>query len=318
MNVKIIKELGYGMIGTVYKVKYNNKYYAMKIEHILHEDKENKNSSIWKENDFMEKIASKYKNQFVKMYKYEFIDKCEHVQKYSTDLKKMDEKNKNKLFKLAESKICIQRFYELLDGSAKSLISTLDQNQIYSFIVQVAYIVNILEKHEYLHGDLHLENIGYIKTTKKFIYCDKIKVPTHGYIFKAIDFGTIMHKKDFVNNYLFTKELKKPLLASLINFDKFWEYVDNNNIKIDYRHFKNFKNWNISKGINDIFSEIKDEHKVSILRILYPEQSQKLMLGNKYTKTFSPILYVDIWDIIFIYKCNFNSQKIFDYFLEKL
>ena len=40
MNYKIIDNLGHGMFGTVYKIKYKNTYCALKIEHILDKDKE--------------------------------------------------------------------------------------------------------------------------------------------------------------------------------------------------------------------------------------------------------------------------------------
>ncbi len=326
MTEQIIKELGYGMIGTVYKVKYNNKYYAMKIEHILDTDKvKDIKSPIWRENDFVENIASKYKDQFVQMYEYKFVDDCTHIQKYSLDVNKINEYSKNKITKLAASNTCIKRYYELLDGSIQNLIPTLNQQQIYSFIIQLAYIIHILETNGYVHGDFHVGNIGYLKTKKKYIYCDKIKVPTFGYIFKAIDLGSVLHEKYMLSNSdklkynsLFKKELYKPYMTTLIDFENFWQYVDKNKIKIDYKHINNFKEWNMSKSLNDMFTNITYKYKLNLLRILYPEQTQKLLLGNKFNKTLPPKLYIDTIDIIFMYKCNFDSKKIFDYFIKHL
>ena len=88
---KIIEELGHGMFGTVYKIKYKDKYFAMKIEHILDEDKDkNIVSPIWRELDFSEKFAKKYRDQFMQMYYYDFIDSCEHKQEYSVNLNNFD------------------------------------------------------------------------------------------------------------------------------------------------------------------------------------------------------------------------------------
>jgi serine/threonine protein kinase len=55
---KIIKELGYGMFGTVYKIEYKNKFFAMKIEHILDDDiNKNIKSSLWERNRIFRKFC---------------------------------------------------------------------------------------------------------------------------------------------------------------------------------------------------------------------------------------------------------------------
>ena len=81
---KIIKELGHGMVGTVYLVSHNNIKYAYKIEHILPSEYKNyKNSNSKEEIDFSIKFANNYPNQFIKLIDYDFIKDCKHKQKYT-------------------------------------------------------------------------------------------------------------------------------------------------------------------------------------------------------------------------------------------
>ena len=329
---KIIEELGHGMFGTVYKIKYKDKYFAMKIEHILDEDKDkNIVSPIWRELDFSETFAKKYRDQFMQMYYYDFIDSCVHKQEYSVNLNNFDKYHKNKIIKLSKSKTCVRKIYELLDGTVKDLIPKLNNKQIYSFILQIAIIVKTLEKNKYIHGDFHSGNIGYIKTIKEYIKYGKKKIPTYGYIYKAIDLGSVMHPKYKLSrrekkwyNDLFKKELISPLITSLIDQTEYWDYVDNNNIKINIKKdLQKFKKSSLYKNISDLFPDMKndelnDELKFNLADIIYTEDLQKLILGKFYKYTINYKLYIDIFDIIFMYKCNFNTDKIIDYFLRKI
>lgn len=328
MEYDIIDELGNGMFGTVYKIKYKNKYFAMKIEHISDDDKiKNIKSQQWREIDFLENFAKKYKDQFMQLYHYDFIENCDHIQKYAVNLKYFEKYDRNKIIKLSKSKTCIRKIYQLIDGTVKELINKLDQNQIYSFILQVAIIIKILEKNGYIHGDFHSGNIGYIKTNKKYIKYNKLKIPTFGYIYKAIDFGSIMHPKYKLskNNKiwyknLFKKELISPLITSLINSEEYWDYIDNNNIKLNFsKYIKKLEKTNIFNIVSLQFPDItKKEFIFNIIEILYPTEFQKIILGKKYIKTIKPILHINILDIIYMFKINFNTDKIINYFMLKL
>jgi hypothetical protein len=328
MEYEILEELGHGMFGTVHKIKYKNNYFAMKIEHILDEDKiKDLKSPIWREIDFIEKFAKKHKDQFMQMYHYDFIDSCDHEQKYSVDLKNFEKYHRDKLLKLSKSNTCIRKIYELVDGNVKDIISKLSPQQIYSFIIQISIIVKILEKGGYIHGDFHSGNIGYIKTDKEYIKFGKLKIPTFGYIYKAIDLGSILHKRYKLSSHdkiwfkdLFKKELISCLGTSLINTDDYWDYIENNKIKLSFKkHMQKFKKSDLYKLINLQFSDISDnQNKLRIAELTYPTQYQQLIFGNKYKKTLKPKLYIDILDIIYLFAVNFNSTKIIDYFIQKI
>jgi serine/threonine protein kinase len=328
MNYTIISELGHGMFGTVYKIKYKDKYFAMKIEHVLDTDNtKDIKSAVWREIDFMENFARKHRDQIMQMYHYDFMDSCEHTQKYSNDLKNFDKYNQNKMKNLAKSKTCIRKIYELLDGKVQDIIYNLTSEQIYSFIVQIALIVKTLEKAKYIHGDFHSGNIGYIKTNQKYIKYGKLKIPTFGYIYKAIDLGSIMHptyklsnrEKKWYKN-LYKRELISSLITSLINQEAYWDFVDENNIKLNLKKdMDKIKKSKVYNTINTLFPDIKnEEYKFNLIEIMYPDKFQQIMFGKKYTNTLKHILYIDIFDIIFMYKCNFNCDKIVEYFYEKL
>jgi len=323
--MEIIKELGYGMFGTVYKIKYNSNYYAMKIEHILESDKiKSLSSPIWKEIDFAKKILNRYPDQFIKLHKYEFIENCDHVQKYSVDPKEFSKYNQNKLKELSKSKLCIRKIYDLIDGNITDIIDSLTTNQLYSMIAQLALIIKILQDNKYMHGDIHRGNLGYIKTNKEYVKYKNIKIPTYGYIFKAIDYGSIIHPK--YKNTKAQKELYKKSFGIeyitifetlLINKTDFFDFAYDNNINLAYPKDKQKI---VKSELKDIISEYSKNPDLIFLlaHILFPEKFQEIIFGKK-NKEFIPIIkYLDDIDYIFMITCEFDVDKIIDYALLKL
>ena len=73
-KVHIIKELGYGLYGTTYLAKYNNKLYALKIQHILEKNIiKDYNNEIWREMslyNYIKKLNKEEQLFFTKLYNY--------------------------------------------------------------------------------------------------------------------------------------------------------------------------------------------------------------------------------------------------------
>lgn len=207
MNInkfKIIKELGHGMNGVVFLTQYKKKKYALKIEHIYEKDIQKTSSSyIWREIFFCEKFANKYPEQFTTLYKYDIISDCDykHNDNFLLNLKES-------VSDISKSKYCIRRIYDLIDGTINNIIYKLSNKQISSFIIQLSYIIILLQKNGYSHGDIHFGNIGYIKTTKKYVIILNNKILTHGYIFKLIDYGFVKNKE---NNLYISNKIKYEL-----------------------------------------------------------------------------------------------------------
>ena len=109
--------------------------------------------------------------------------------------------------------IPVQMFFiEKLEGTLEDLlnedIEKLNADIIKSCIFQVSFALAYLQKHYlFTHNDLHINNVMFQKTDKQFIYYKVnnlyYKVPTHGYLFKIIDFGRCIftyHNKLFFND----------------------------------------------------------------------------------------------------------------------
>jgi hypothetical protein len=308
-QLKIIKKLGYGFKGTVYLVKYKNKQYAYKIEKILKENIK----FIKTEIDFSLKFANKYNNQFIKLYKYDIIKNCKHIQKIDTSLKLLPFNVVNKIQKLRKSNYCFIRLYSLVDTTLDKIENKLSPKQIYSMLIQLSYINYLLDKNKYLYGDMNLNNIGVVKTTKKNIKILNKDVPTFGYIFKLIDFGT-------VNKYKGKKEyfeLNQVINFYLINYKKLYNKIEEENIKYNYE--KIFNKISKTDEYKLLENYTKDDSlKYTLFTIIYPKKYQKIILKNKFKKVIFPKLRCSIKDIIFLIKNKNNIKNIIKYFTEKI
>ena len=102
-------------------------------------------------------------------------------------------------------------FLEKLEGTLED-IENKTNDVIKSCLFQIIFGLSYLQKHfEFTHNDLHINNIMYSKTDKLYLYYKYnnlyFKVPTHGYIFKIIDFGRSIFtfKNRVFNNDSFSK-----------------------------------------------------------------------------------------------------------------
>ena len=100
-------------------------------------------------------------------------------------------------------------FIERLKGTLEDLIlENITQEVLLSCIFQVSFALTYLQKHfKFTHNDLHINNIMYSDTETKYLYYKYnniyYRVPTHGKIFKIIDFGRCIftyHNKVFLND----------------------------------------------------------------------------------------------------------------------
>lgn len=101
--------------------------------------------------------------------------------------------------------LCIEK----LEGTLEDLIDdNISGELILSCIFQISFALTYLQKHfDFTHNDLHINNIMYSNTETKYLYYKLnniyYRVPTHGKIFKIIDFGRAIFKyknKVFMND----------------------------------------------------------------------------------------------------------------------
>ena len=140
---------------------------------------------------------------------------------------------------------CQYFFIEQLEGTLEDLLSSIEdfnQDLLLSCLFQVSFSLTYLQKHyQFTHNDLHINNIMFQKTDKTFIYYKfnnkYFKVPTHGYIFKIIDFGRAIFT--FHNKQYFNDTFKKHGEAGgqyNYPYDKLLFHSDKEKVKPNY-HF---------------------------------------------------------------------------------
>ena len=269
-KVKIIKKLGFGIIGTTYLITYNNKKYALKIQNILEEEKnKNFNNELWRELDlykYINKLKSEEKLFFNELHDYKIFNNCNHKQKerpFPVDFNDIHNEFAQRLKKLDSSTWCLKY---LLDYKGDMTLDTfllkhtLNPKLIYSLMIQICNITYILDKGGYSHNDLHENNIMVNKTNKKyFIFMNK-KIPYEGYQLSVIDYGEVLHKKFKIkykgNGNIFLNHKKfylyKETLQSIF-------IIINNQCKLifDYKQ----KHKRLPKiDINDVYTKILKNH----------------------------------------------------------
>ena len=104
-------------------------------------------------------------------------------------------------------------FIEKLEGTLEDLLDEdIAEDVLLSCIFQISFALTYLQKHfAFTHNDLHINNIMYKSTTTTYLYYKYnniyFKVPTHGYIFKIIDFGRSIYtfKNKTYHNDVYSK-----------------------------------------------------------------------------------------------------------------
>jgi serine/threonine protein kinase len=181
MKYKLIDHLGSGAGGDVYLVqdKRTSKKYALK--NLAFDDYTEKYLSG--EIEFNENVAKKYPNFFIQLKGYEISEDCSLYKKTyrSTPIK------------------CIQKVYTLVDGQLCEIFEDLSEEAQMSASIQFLYILHIMIKEKLFQGDLNPGNIGYIRTTKKYINLNignKIhRLNTYGILVQLLDTDVILDLK---------------------------------------------------------------------------------------------------------------------------
>lgn len=326
-DYEIIKKVKSGGQGSIYKIKYKNIIYALKIEKILETDiKKNYKSIYWREIDFAKTMYTKCPDLFMKLYDYDIIKNCNFTLENPYNIERITNMNK--------SIYCSRKIYEYVDTTLDKMLDKLKIHELYSFIIQLSYIIYLMNKNGYTHNDLHIFNIGVNKTTKKYITIFDNKIPTYGKIIKLIDYGSVLHKKYVLgtSELIGIKESEILLLSKIgeirrildITYElsfystipiSFWE-------KYNYtKELQQFLNSDDSILVNDLVKNDNDKYLLFLL--LYPEKSQKRLLKSQYKKTINNKIRLPIEDIIFLLNAthikSYNDIKlIISYFTKKI
>jgi len=300
-QVKIKRKLGAGIYGTTYLATYNDKEYALKIQHILHtESKKDYNNEMWREislYNYINKMNKKDQIFFTKMYDYKIYNNCTHIQELNI---KEDHPSYKKIMKLNKSPWCLKYLTEYKGKT--TLNNFLESKMISSKIalsmcLQIAKIMLLLYKGGYSHNDLHPGNIMINKTKIKYFSFNGKKIPTYGYLLSAIDYGEVLNKKFGIKykgyNNLFLTNRKRWLFNEY--YGAIFNILDNVGMlikdckdkkqKLPWEYKENTWETMIKKIIikhNDFFNKMKEKYLP-----LFPDCSKLLDNVIKIIKTKS-------------------------------
>jgi serine/threonine protein kinase len=220
MNIKIIKTLGSGVMGTVYLAESGKTRYIYKIEKM--DDVDIYNRQV----DFNEMVGNQYPNSFLILKSHGVIDECDHKQpipKWATGAFRKHLVNKNKHTK------CFYLLYTpVLDCTFRDIINKVFKNN--RLYLKMAYdimsAINLMHKAGYTHNDIHGGNVMY-----------------NGKRFYLIDYGRISHKKYKSGNI--EREVKRynlsdinMILWNLLVCNRPFMYLEDHKLPIiDYKKF---------------------------------------------------------------------------------
>lgn len=329
-NYKIIKEIGMGMLGTVYMVqdKKNKKKYAMKIEKIFKEQANGTlKNRLGREMEFSNKMSKLYPQHFIKIYDNWIDSNCVYNHdwnKIGINIELLDKQTKLYYNKLFDSPYCSIKIYSLVDLTLKDLYQQhkIDENQYYNLFIQCLYVMYLCNKNGYLHQDWKMDNIGLIKTNKKFINIFDRKLKTHGYFVVLIDYGGIIHnkyillnyeKKIFENNYtdlfFMFDRYRYNMIFNFAEFENEYNIDTFNPIKIDKITKKEIKKYlpDINSN-NDILSQY-------LYKIFFYDKFEKQLVKND-IEPIKPKLLIPSETIKFIIKNIYDIKKCIVFMLD--
>jgi hypothetical protein len=329
-NVKIIKEIARGMNGTVYLAKDNkNNKYAYKVQQIFKEEiKKDLSSRVWRENDFANTFGKKYPQHFMKLYDFKIDEACKHKQSwdgFGFKLKDLPMNQQKYYTKLFASPYCSVKLWSYVDMTLKDLLKSWDKFKpkvFYNLLIQIIYVIYLVNKEGYFHNDYHPGNIGVIKTKQKYITIFGKKIKTYGYIIQAIDYELNLHKKYKLKSWEKVK-LKNDNDVYSVLYVLLWNF---NDLQKKYKNIKEYKPFEVPKVEGEMLKchleglELSKENEDFLLRILY-----RLLFWEKYERDvlkvdtpIPPFLLVPMNVILYMIKNIYEPEKIIKYLIKEM
>lgn len=248
MDIKFIRKLGNGCIGTVYLCMYNGDYAIAKMEK-FDGDLSTKNNYS-RQIEFNE-FAKKHPDRFMVLLFSGIVNNCIFKQPTPKEIKEWPAKFRDKWLADQKNTKCSLLIYApILSITLQDILKEITNYDEYGYPQKVSDILFEIFKHlkksfelminaGFCHRDLHPGNIMYLDKTAKdknaaMTRIKKLKIkPENFYI---IDYGKIYHKKFEQNK--FDKQINKD--ASQDIFRSIWcvcenpvgIYMDNNNIRL--------------------------------------------------------------------------------------
>jgi hypothetical protein len=316
LHIHIGKIVDKGVLSSVSECTLNGKKHIIKIEHITKKEQNDKNSDVWNEINFSFNFGNKYPEHFMSLMHYSFEENCKNINllwKNGQPLGMWSDKLISEYKKRIDEHICIYKIYTRMDTILNKILNKLSRLQLYSMLIQVSYAMRLLHTHDYIHGDLHIANVGVMKTglnTK--IKLGKNKIPTYGYQYKLIDFGLTLHKNNALTVYdkkRFFNETNHTyddgLFCSLCQFI----LTDGDDYYKKIKKLKKTQEFLVINEINSTNTTIQEY----LYMTLFPDKYISIFSGKIFSGALLPIP-----DLIFFAKYGMHSNESYYYLLSKI
>lgn len=292
-NYKIGKCLGVGHMGSAYVAQdlRDKKNYVIKLQPVINT---RPTREIKKEIEFGTWIAKQAASNklcctknLMLMHDYGFAKDSWYKHPMPTNMENIGPHQQKYLRKAMKSKIIFYIVYDLKDGTLyelreKKLLST---EQICSALAQLYQTLLFLHENGYRHGDIYAKNIAYEKTNLKHIKVGNLKIPTYGYIWSFIDYGSI--NKDAGD------DICSMLFLPLHNLFKATFWAEENNSLDEHKHFLFIKKHEeiLRPYIGTKLDFNNVEWYDTLCYMILPEESLRdLGLSDVQIKKFAPVL----------------------------
>ena len=321
-DIKIIRNIGNGMMGTVYLGQLGNKKIAVKVAKIIPAFIRPK-GQIWRELEYY-KFAKKHKSQLhLYMLDYKIISNCGEFKIHGAPYKhpaaddainRMDEKYKKLHLALRDSKYCLVQIMSYIEGpNLKFYFDSalkkphFTKQQYYSWYIDILEQVSFLHSKGYSHGDIHTGNITITK--------DKATL---------IDFGLVNSRKwdakwsvayDYISIYYLTH-----VMNHFEEFKRLNKLLGDKKFPIGHKYYlldlKKFLKTKESKQFLELCKFVPGVHRKHIafdLADMLIPGFMKELCGAEYANElkFKELWLIDFEDVLFMLNNIFtNGPKV--------
>ena len=215
-DIKVVKFLASGTMGSVYLCTHKGKSYVLKIQQVAKNLFNTAyNDEIWREIDlyrYIDNMDKKDQSFFNRMYEYKVYNS--HIQ-IGNDIggsRELWEQN-IKSMNISEWRVKYLLDYKgnvtLYDYLSKNV--NMEAPRVYSLCLQIMYIVMLLYEGGYSNTAIHDTNIMVVDTDKKHFVFNGKNVKFYGVQLCLIDYGDVIAKKFKIQyeddrKYAFTEE----------------------------------------------------------------------------------------------------------------
>lgn len=271
LQSKIIKKLGSGVMGTVYLSNINGEEAITKIE--KYDGDMTTKSPFVRQLIFDEQVAKKYPHRFMTLISGSILNDCKHKQKLPSFVKNAPPKIKA-YHKLRESwnKCSVLSYRPVLKYTLNEIKDKLSPKKKVEAFEYLKESVEIMQKHGFIHRDLHHGNI----------MCDKLSGKIKWYI---IDYGAIYNSSFIKNTDDEIMGTTSYDLNSLI-----WTFIDNPVFEYIVKHDMQ------TPPFKKIIKCITTNDKFKNIKKYLPKKIKKTdVMYNEYICLICAILYYDLY-----------------------